>query len=136
MWGQRQRQSTKSFSSKLISSSTEPAEFDRHDLHCICRLQNNLCSLICPQNGIKHKGFITAWPVLVTLCFVVGTLLVPIEGLHDAVLTYIIRAWFCPAACFPFCIAQYNEKNNKKFTSQNDLKFPPSMCANILATLL
>ena len=51
-----------------------------------------------------------------------------------------ILARFCPAAWFPF-VWRGIEKNNKKrwnfwFASQNDLKFPPSVCAYILVTLL
>ena len=49
------------------------------------------------------------------------------------------HARFCPAAWFPFCMTRYVEKKkhlNFRFTSQNDLKFQPSMRANIPVTLL
>ena len=63
----------------------------------------------------------------------------PIEGLHDAVRTYTRST--LPLRLVSFCMARYREKQNKKrvnfwFTSQTDLKFPPSVCANILVTQL
>ena len=61
-----------------------------------------------------------------------------IEGLHCAVHTY--KRTTLPHSLVSFCmvgIEKYNKKRlNFGFTSQNDLKFPPSVCANILVTQL
>ena len=64
---------------------------------------------------------------------------VPVEGLHDVVRTY--TSTVSPAAWFPFCMARYREKQKQKMpelliTSQNDLKFPLSVCANNLVTVI
>ena len=61
-----------------------------------------------------------------------------IEGLHDAIRTYT-RA-ILPRRLVSFLFGEVHKKQQKTlefwFTSQNDLEFPPSVCSNILATLL
>ena len=65
-------------------------------------------------------------------------LTVPVEGLHDAIHTY--TRMILLRRLVSFRVTQYREKQQKTlnfwFTSQNDLKFPPSVCNNILVTLL
>ena len=62
-----------------------------------------------------------------------------IEGLHDAVRTYTRR--ILPRCLVSFCMARYRKKKHARtfnllFTASNDFKFPSSVCANILVTLL
>ena len=50
-----------------------------------------------------------------------------------------IRAQFCPAPWFPFCMAWYEKQQNLLllliyFTARFEMKFQPSVCFTIIVT--